>query len=144
MNQLSKNVIENCRLLVLIFSRHLPFYTSDTAKKYLIDTLPNDVYRYIDRKLSNKFPKEGELSLEQIKGLAECFAVPIDFLIDDKIVTILTRLLDIEKELRNMRATITTLHFSTNKNNINPAIEDLFLNEYRSLKEVIFNETNTR
>lgn len=144
MNQLSKNVIQNCRLLVLIFNRRFPYHTSDIAKEYLIDTLPEDIYYHIRYQRFTKMPKEGELSLEQIKGLAEWFAVPIDFLIDDKIVTILTRLFDIEKELRKMRATITTLHFSPNKNTINSSIEDLFFNEYKDLKEVIFNEANTR
>lgn len=139
MNQLTKNAVQSCRYLHLLFNYGLPHQSWDIAKENLIDTLSVDMYRYINLERFSKLPDE-DLSLEQIRGLAKCFGVSIDFLIDDKIVASLARLIDIKKEIRKIRATINSVYSITNKN-ISPAITSLLAKEFRVLeKEVKNNE----
>ena len=143
MNQLTKNAVQSCRYLHLLFNHCLPYQSEEMAKINLIDTLSVDMYRYMQLERFSKLPDE-DLSLEQISGLAKYFGVSIDFLIDDKIVASLARLIDIKKEIRKIRATINSVYSTTNKN-ISPLITDFLNKEFRILeKEVIFNETNTR
>lgn len=144
MNQLTKNAIQSCRYLHLLFNITLPLQHWESAKENLIDTLSIDMYRYITLERFSKLPDDEDLSLEQLRGLAKCVGVSIDFLIDDKIVTSLARLIDIKKEIRKIRATINSVYSTTNKN-ISPAITALLAKEFRCLeKEVFNNEANTR